>query len=422
MSFLGVREKVSGLLRMIAVVIALGVLVPAYSFAESVTVKASQVRVRSGAGNYYEVIYKVPRGTELDILEKLDGWYKISLPGDRTGFISRKSLERKTGRSRFGDKKWKEDRGVGNVASSEVMAATKGITEMGPFARKYAKKYDIDPGVLEQFNNVPFRADEYLEFRETLPQMGRVRIDGLSEEDVTDLDTEIGTAIALRLCQRGVSTHKPLRKYISMVGTNLVENTPLKYETFIFIVLESPKVESFALPGGYVFITKGAIELMKSEAELAGVLAHEVVHVVQRHGISELENQKQRIDSGSLMDNLDRELEDLGMDRGERELMDKLDEMADRMYEMIIGGRKIEAEDESDSFGTMLLYNSGYKAGGMKDFILSTGGMSDDKKVKGYSHRPHNIRARMIDHVIEKNDLSRKDRKVFGKRFVKNAI
>jgi len=75
-----------------------------------------------------------------------------------------------------------------------------------------------------------------------------------------------------------------LAAYVDRVGQRLVRVSDMPNQRFTFTVLNSSMVNAFALPGGYVYVTRGLLALANNEAELAGVLAHEIGHVVARHG------------------------------------------------------------------------------------------------------------------------------------------
>ncbi len=72
-------------------------------------------------------------------------------------------------------------------------------------------------------------------------------------------------------------------RYVSALGGQIAKATELPDQNYTFTVLDSPVVNAFALPGGYVYITRGLMALASDEAELAGVLGHELGHVVARH-------------------------------------------------------------------------------------------------------------------------------------------
>ncbi|MCC7048747.1 MAG: M48 family metalloprotease [Alphaproteobacteria bacterium] len=85
-----------------------------------------------------------------------------------------------------------------------------------------------------------------------------------------------------------------LASYVASVGQSLALVSELPEQQFTFTVLNSPIVNAFALPGGYVYVTRGLLALAGSEAELAGVLAHEIGHVTARHATHRLQ-QAQRL-------------------------------------------------------------------------------------------------------------------------------
>src|SRR6476660_7966311 len=74
-----------------------------------------------------------------------------------------------------------------------------------------------------------------------------------------------------------------IAEYVNRVGQNLVRNSDAKVP-FTIKVLDSEEVNAFALPGGFFFVNSGLILKADNEAELAGVMAHEIAHVAARHG------------------------------------------------------------------------------------------------------------------------------------------
>ncbi len=76
---------------------------------------------------------------------------------------------------------------------------------------------------------------------------------------------------------------EPLHDYVDRIGQALAANAELPDIKFTFTVLNAPDVNAFALPGGFIYVTRGLIALADNEAQLAGVLAHEIGHVTARH-------------------------------------------------------------------------------------------------------------------------------------------
>lgn len=75
----------------------------------------------------------------------------------------------------------------------------------------------------------------------------------------------------------------PVADYVSQIGQLVSRETERPDVQYRFYVIDSPMVNAFAIPGGYVYITRGLLALANNEAEMAGVLAHEVGHITGRH-------------------------------------------------------------------------------------------------------------------------------------------
>ncbi|MEW6312866.1 MAG: M48 family metalloprotease [Pseudomonadota bacterium] len=79
-----------------------------------------------------------------------------------------------------------------------------------------------------------------------------------------------------------------LQEYVDMVGQKLARNSHRSNLEFHFTVVDSPEINAFALPGGYIYITRGLLAYLNSEAELAAVLGHEIGHVTARHSVQQM--------------------------------------------------------------------------------------------------------------------------------------
>jgi predicted Zn-dependent protease len=94
--------------------------------------------------------------------------------------------------------------------------------------------------------------------------------------------------------QYGVSADARLKHYVMLVGLTVASASPNPNGNWVFGVLESSDVNAFSGPNGYVFVTRGAIARMHDEAELAGVLAHEISHVCTHDGLKQVQAAEQR--------------------------------------------------------------------------------------------------------------------------------
>ena len=81
----------------------------------------------------------------------------------------------------------------------------------------------------------------------------------------------------------GLYADQRVQSYVNRIGQTIAKNTERPEVTYKFFVLDSPIVNAFALPGGYVYMTRGLMAVANDEAELAGVIAHEIGHVTGRH-------------------------------------------------------------------------------------------------------------------------------------------
>lgn len=100
-------------------------------------------------------------------------------------------------------------------------------------------------------------------------------------------EKETGYQAALILAKRfGLYDNKKVVDYVNNVGKKIAKKVSKRPGIdYQFYVLDTPEINAFATPGGFIFITKGAIKIMSDESELAGVLSHEIAHVEEGHGL-----------------------------------------------------------------------------------------------------------------------------------------
>lgn len=104
-------------------------------------------------------------------------------------------------------------------------------------------------------------------------------------------EVAIGNAALEKLAQDPkfrLYTGEALNRYVAGVGMRLAKQTSRPDLPWRFGIQVSSDLNAFALPGGIIVVTTGALQAMRNEAELAAVLAHEIGHVVERHGIEQL--------------------------------------------------------------------------------------------------------------------------------------
>ena len=104
---------------------------------------------------------------------------------------------------------------------------------------------------------------------------------------------EIGQSVAVGITNKyPLVSDSRLQDYVNLVGLTVASASANPELQYAFAVIDTPQVGAYSTPGGYVFVTRGALAIMKDESELAGVLAHEIAHVANNDGIESVKAAK----------------------------------------------------------------------------------------------------------------------------------
>lgn len=117
------------------------------------------------------------------------------------------------------------------------------------------------------------------------PATGRKEFNLMSESQEIALGMQEAQKTALTI---GPYQDTVWQEYVSALGKRLAATSERPQLPWAFTVVDDPQVNAFALPGGFIFITRGILANMNSEAELAGVLGHEIGHVTARHSATQM--------------------------------------------------------------------------------------------------------------------------------------
>ena len=217
-----------------------------------------------------------------------------------------------------------------------------------------------------------------------------------------DDEVKIGRGVAARILAQYGEWHDPtLRQYVNLVGMTLVQSVGRDDITYYFAILNSDTVNAFSTPGGYIFITRGALRQMRDEAELAGVLAHEIAHVNLRHVLTEIENRYFVRKAGETA------MQAAGAygGRGGAATMTALQaggpvfsQIADFATEVVFKGYGRTQEIEADKIGVEYAYRAGYNPYGLVSFLEASWARSQrqEQAISGGLMRPHPIHAERI--------------------------
>lgn len=253
------------------------------------------------------------------------------------------------------------------VASpTQVSAAVKGFAEKWRRARdiEYTvdfEKFQIEPASPTEFQNfigVRERKMTRLEKRKLL--YPRAIFVPYTDPAID----QVGYAVASAVAQKGLVSNYPLQRYLDLLSGLIVENSHKPELDFKVFILDSEAVQGYSLPGNYIFVSKGALKQMRSEAELVHFLAHEIAHLVFSHGMVEYKEQEPRVKRESLLDEMRRKLAEEGAENQateeERENEQRITDWADGFYDAANSERLESYEFEADYWGIIYTYLSGY--------------------------------------------------------------
>ena len=157
----------------------------------------------------------------------------------------------------------------------------------------------------------------------------------------------------------GLYDDPALQRYVASLGRLLQQTSERPEPPFTFVVLDSPAVNAFALPGGYIHVTRGLMALANDEAELAGVIAHEIGHVTARHSAERY--------SHGLVAGLGAAL--IGAVIDNRSVSD----FANLAAGAYVQGYSRSQELEADTLGVRYLSRAGFDATAMSSFLETMG-------------------------------------------------
>ena len=189
------------------------------------------------------------------------------------------------------------------------------------------------------------------ELTELMKRAGQLRDLVITQDE----EIKLGASVSERVRERyGVVQDAAVHRYVTLVGTLLVKKSTRPALPFRFIVLDTDGVNAFAAPGGYIHITRGALGLMSSEAELAGVLAHEISHVTEKHTISAIQKNK---------------LIQIGAEESITKNAELWNKLVDVTSDLVMAGFGRGEEMESDRDGLAMADAAGYAPAGLGEFL-----------------------------------------------------
>jgi len=193
----------------------------------------------------------------------------------------------------------------------------------------------------------------------------------------------IGRAVAAEILSRyKVHPDEKLQNYVNLVGLAVLAapETKSTFSGYHFVVLEGEEVQAVSAPGGFVFVTLGALKKAQDEDQLAAVLAHEIAHVSLRHGIESIQAATRKQSVALLASGVGRGVaEQAGSQQKELAELARVfgDAIQDITTDLLVKGYSRDSELAADQTAAVYLRSSGYARAALVNYleILAKGGV-----------------------------------------------
>lgn len=204
-------------------------------------------------------------------------------------------------------------------------------------------------------------------------------------------ESAIGTMLAEQYKQKlSIVEDEEVSKYVRGLAEPLIPLLGRDDFEYEFYVVRDDNLNAFALPGGKIFVNTGAILGTNSQAELAGLLGHEISHSVLSHGFS-------RMATGNFLNSLGRVVP------------------VENIFSLLLNKYSRSQEREADILGTRVLANAGYAADGLRNFMATITKLEESNKTTTGSafqawestHPASSERVRYLERLIENNGYNR---------------
>lgn len=389
-------------------------LLPSFAGAQKIRTTQPTNYLREGPASYFQIIASLPASVEVSKVDQKGSWVKVKTEQNDLGWLSDNSFVVKSGNNTR-DENILKGKTTTRASRAELAAAVKG------FGKKYVDGGSPEGADISKYSDPVVSADEMEQFEHSFSvetMRGYMSIE--KPFDIRFHEEGIGLGIAQKIgAQKGIVNDRNAMQYINKIGNHLAAYTKAYDLGFRFIILKDDHAGAFAVPGGYIFINRGMFRACTNEAELAAVIAHEMVHVIQRHGVKELTKSEAKIKSESAFDELESETGPASEEEKD------LEEYADNVYQSLIGPRLLSNEMDADKLAMIYLKRAGYDPTALVTVLqriqeptAASQDIFDDNYMKRDDMNERILNAQKI--VRDEGYRSRSDRQ-FTDRYVKNT-
>ena len=201
------------------------------------------------------------------------------------------------------------------------------------------------------------------------------------------------------ILQYGVYQDKNLQLYVNNIGQKLIRKlSNREFRKFHFKIVDSSEINAFALPGGYVYLTRGLLAALNSEAELASVIGHEISHITLHHGAK------------MMVRSIGAQILSLGGAIVSPESAGKWLMISTALFQQINMGYGRAAELDADAQGMLNSVDAGYKPLAMLKFLrnLRNQEIMSGQSYHGFQASHPDTRERIVKARLLGDSLSRK--------------
>ena len=333
--------------------------------------KRSKNEVREGPGSYYGLLKVLPKGVAIPVVKRDGGWVNFkggTNTDENSVWISKNCLVEGKQVDLLRDIKleWESPK----ASPSAVAAAIRG------FALRYGRGTPAAVDALLDIQSDSFTPDEYRRFESEFGDKGAsgkkannpelVKLFG--EYELTNVNQGLSLGIASRLASDGLVTDRRLVRYVNLIAAMLGSASPAYDIPFRVYIIKGDEPRAYSIPGGFIILGEGLIRSCADEAELAGVIAHEMTHITAKHGIREQYERRNRVRIEGAFDELN---EEVGQKPDSAEA--DLEAIAQEAYDGVVKPRLQKYEEEADRGAVMLMAAIGYDPMALSAIIARTG-------------------------------------------------
>ncbi|MDR1869143.1 MAG: M48 family metalloprotease [Treponema sp.] len=356
-------------------------------------VAAQNVPLKSSTGFFSKELASLKYGTAVTLV-RVDGKWSQVRSGNNTGWVASDNLSSRQ----------LVQSGSSSITASEVALAGKGFS---PSSEVEYKQSGLDYTLVDEMEKITVPLDTLSRFVDegrlakgegksanSNPFSGNVNpFASTGEDDFTPVDTYyLGRAVAANIVKayRPYTTNQEMIQYLNRICQTIVINSfkPPTFNGYYVTILDSDEYNAFATPGGHIFITRKLIESTTSEDMLAAVIAHELAHVMLRHGTAIISDTKFESEMFAIAGRAASSAAKLSTNPNANKTLSYRNAVANTVETLLKNGYSQTQEFEADIEAAELLANAGYNPGALVDLLNVLRKFQGSQKVGFYSTHP----------------------------------